>query len=239
MFLNQKMTSFIHIYNADGVMGDPAHASQYYNYLQTKWKDGTPLTLWGNGYDPGSTDYTNFAFDGDPVAQTGWTEVTPNGPGSEPATPIDRRGLLNTGPFTLPAGGSICIDIALPFARDLEGDNIASVAMLKQKAQAVQQFYNNQHYEMTCSGTIGVKENENSKATLQIFPNPSQGQFVVSCDKIIESIELYDLLGQKVFSGTPKEQTIQINTQLPQGLYMYRILLQDNSFHSGKIVVIK
>ena len=239
MFLNQKMNAFIYFNNSSSdAMGDPRNAKQFYNLLQAKWKDGTPMTFGKNGYDSNSTDYTNFAFSGDPAAtQTSWTEVTPNGEGSAPNIPGDRRGVLSAGPFTLPAGGSICIDIALPFARDLDGNNISSVAMLKQKAQAIQQFYNNQHYEMACTENIGIKENQNSKATLQIFPNPTKGQFVVSCNTIIESIELYDILGKKVFSCTPKEQTTQIKTQLSQGLYMYRALLQDSSICSGKILV--
>ena len=236
MFLNQKMSAFTYFNNAGGPTGDPRTSIEYYNYLQGKWADGTPLTLWGNGYKE-STEYTNFAFNGDPVAQTGWTEVTPNGSGSTPNTPGDRRGAISTGPFTLPAGGTICIDIALPFAQDLEGNNITSVAMLKQKVQAIQQFYDNQQYEMACGGNIGIKEKEINKAAIQVFPNPTKGQFTVKSESIIENIELYDMRGQKVYTNTPKKQSFQIDIDLSRGLYLYRAVLQDGSISSGKIVV--
>jgi hypothetical protein len=235
MFLNQKMSAFMSLDNTFGATGDPSTAIQYYYNLQAKWKDGTPLTLWGNGYNPGSTNYTNFALSGDPVTKTGWNEFTPDGPGSNPNTPSDRHGVMSAGPFTLPAGQSICIDIALPFA---QGENyLASVTLLKQRAQAIQQFYNSQNYGNSCGGGVGVIENEIHPAKVQIYPNPSNGRFVVSCEKVIETIELYDVLGKKVFSGTPKAQTTQIDTGLPQGLYIYRLVLQDNSVRSGKIVV--
>jgi len=237
MFLNKKMNAFMYFNNSVGVMGDPAISNEYYNYLQGKWRDGTPLTYGGNGYDEESTNYTNFAFNGDPVTQLGWTEVTPNGSGSNPNPPGDRRGLLSAGPFTLPAGGTICIDIALPFAQDLEGNNITSVTMLKQKAEAIQQFYDNQQYEMTCTENVGVIEKEINRAALQVFPNPTRGQFTVTSKSIIENIELYDMLGQKVYTNTPKKQALQIDITLSRGLYLYRAVLQDGSVSSGRILV--
>jgi hypothetical protein len=234
MFLNQNMSAFMHFNNSSGVIGDPREAMDYYHFLQAKWRDGTPLTLWGDGYNPESTDYTNFAYSGDPVMKTGWTEFTTDDSGSaSPHHPGDRRGVMSAGPFTLPAGKSICIDIALPFAQG--EDYLASVELLKQHAQTIQQFYNSQNYEDGCAESFGI--NEVYHAKVQIYPNPSNGRFVVSCDKIIKTIELYDVLGKKVFSDAPKVQTTQINTGLPQGLYIYRLVLQDNSIRSGKIVV--
>jgi hypothetical protein len=239
MFLNQKMNSFMYFNNNTGgaswATTDPDIAPHYYNYLQAKWKDETPLTLWGTGYNPGSTEYTHFAFSGD--RESGWTEFTPNGPDSNPNKPDDRRGMMSVGPFTLDAGKSICIDIALPFARDMVGDHISSVTLLKQHAQHIQQFYNSQNYENGCDLNVGIIETENLNGKLLIYPNPSNGQFVVTSDLKIKDIELYDILGKKVFSDTPKAQTAQIKTGLSQGLYIYRIMLDDNSIRSGKIVV--
>lgn len=47
--------------------------SQFYNYLTGRWKDGTPLTRGGHGYNPGSTNYTRFAFPGNPNDTSQWT----------------------------------------------------------------------------------------------------------------------------------------------------------------------
>jgi hypothetical protein len=107
--------------------------------------------------------------------------------------------------------------------------------------QAVQQFYNNQHYEMACAGTIGIKENENSKATIQVFPNPAKGEFTITNYELqITNVELYDVLGKKVTSHTSyrtPHTTVNIS-HLPAGIYFYRAVLQDHSIHSGKIMVI-
>jgi hypothetical protein len=239
IFLNQKMTacSYQINYGYGLPMSNPSYETDYYNILQGKWKNGDPITYGGTGYNPASTEITTFAFSGDPVTGTGWTELTPYGPGSEPNELSDRYAIMSTGPYTLPAGKSLCFDIALPFARDYEGDHISSVALLKQRALAIQQFYNSQHFENNCAIAIGIKENTVYNDKLLIYPNPSNGKFTITCEKIMESVVLYDMLGKKVFESAPKVQTTQIDTRLPQGLYVYRVVLQDNSIRTGKIVL--
>jgi hypothetical protein len=85
--------------------------------------------------------------------------------------------------------------------------------------------------------TVELSVSESPLSNLSIYPNPSNGQFVVSCNKTIESFELYDAVGRKVFTETPKTESTQINIQLPQGLYIYRAVLQDHAVCSGKVVV--
>jgi hypothetical protein len=226
MFLNQKMNAFAD-YGKISPNWYPYVAMDYYNYLRAICKDGTPLTMWGNGYNPVSTDYTRFMFSGDPIEKTGWTEFTPNGSGSEPNTPRDINGMMSAGPFTFSAGGSISFDIALPFARS--SGNLASVALLKEYAAEIQKYYDEIILE--------IKENKDKKGKLLVYPNPSNGQFTLSSEQVIEYIELYDMLGKSVFTATPKDFTTQINTRLPQGLYIYRAVLQDHTIASGKIIV--
>ena len=163
--------------------------------------------------------------------------VLPNGAGTTHSNaPYDRRGIMSTGPFTfsnpLLGGESIKIDIALPFARTEKGkgkNSLEALALLKQMALEVQEYYE--------ENIVGIKENKYSFEKLMIYPNPSNGQFTVASEKVIESIELYDVLGKKVFVDTPKTQTTQITTHLPQGFYIYRAVLQCGSVSSGKIIV--
>ena len=232
MFLNQKMSAFVYHNNNNSPTGDPRYAVEYYNMLRAIWKDGMPVTYGGNGYNPGSTDYTNFMFSGDPINKTGWTEFTPDPgvPGSLPNAPDDRRGMMSAGPFDLPAGGKLTVDVALPFARDYgsKNGNLASLALLKQFAAEIQEYFE--------GNILGIVETGRAPS-LRVYPNPSNGQFTIESEKIIELIEVYDLLGKKVFTGAPKTETTQINTQLPKGLYIYRAVLEDRSVCSGKIVV--
>ena len=165
------------------------------------------------------------------MAGTGWTELTPNGPGSEPNLPNSRRGTMSTGPFTFASGETISIDIAFPFAQDEGGKSpLSSLALLKQYATDVQKYF---------TENLAVAENKISTGKLLVYPNPSNGQFTIIGEKIIESIEVYDMLGKKVFSSVPKSQTTQINTQLPHGLYIYRAVMEDHSICSGKIVMMQ
>jgi hypothetical protein len=230
MFLNQKMSAFVYHHNAFGPTGEPQNYPEYYNLLRAIWKDGVPMTLGKTGYNPQGGERTHFMFSGAMYIGAPWCEEKPDGVVSPPNAPGDRRGLMSAGPFTFPAGGSLSIDIALPFARDNGGKNpLASVALLKEFATEIQEYFE-EHI-------VGVKDYKEVKSKLKVYPNPSNGQFTVSCEQVIESIELYDMLGKKVFTAMPKDFTTQINTRLPQGLYIYRAVLQDQSIASGKIVV--
>jgi hypothetical protein len=237
MFLNQKMSAFLPQNNTTGVTGAPTNSLEAYNNLKGVWKNGVPITYGGNGYNTGSTNYTKYVYTGDPVTKTGWTEFTPKGPGSFPNSPGDRCGLLSSGPFNLPIGESICLDLALPWARDYVEDNPASVALLKERANTIQQFYNNQNYTQNCTITVNIKDNNIQTNKIVIYPNPSNGKFTISNELILEKIEIFDILGNKVYEDEPKVQIAQINTNLPKGLYIYRVKLSDCSFRSGKISV--
>jgi len=83
---------------------------------------------------------------------------------------------------------------------------------------------------------VGIQENTFNH-NLSVYPNPTTGDFTVTCETVIESIELYDMMGKKLFSVMPKAQTAQIKENLSKGVYFYRVMLQDNSMRSGKIVV--
>lgn len=431
-FLNQRMSAFLFFndFPPNHPTSTPEVAMDYYNYLRAIWKDGTPMTYYGTGYNPGSIEYTNFMYDHSNLLGNGimgrWTENEPNGPGSSPNAPYDRRGIMSTGPFNFPTGGSLTIDIALPFARAEAGGSLASLGLLLDyfgmihgkveynqmpfysgdillygvndagqyslcnKIRVTPQegfpfrfgvfdgnyiikvipdstdnflptYYGNTEYwseativsivnrvpffdaditmvtieplhgSSTISGYVGetsggkksilsaevnipipdvsvyLQSYKSSKWTtiahaitneegffvfekvpigsyrvtldipgieitnppkveitedgqivddiffeinldivdlitksenkMVVYPNPSNGHFTITSEKVIESIELYDVLGKKVFSDIPKTQTIQINAHLPQGLYIYRAVLQGGSISSGKIIV--
>ncbi len=74
--LNQKMDGFIY-YNNGGqgtpnpATTDPSQTIDFYRYLNSTWKDGTPLTAKDFGYNPAETVApTKFAFSGNPNDST-------------------------------------------------------------------------------------------------------------------------------------------------------------------------
>lgn len=112
---------------------NPELAIHFYNFMTGFWKDGSPFTQGGNAY--GGTAPAQFVYDGDPVANTGWTE---KGSGNLPG---DRRFLQSAGPFTLKPGAVNDITFGMPWAQSpSKGGNIESIKLLRvadDKAQAL------------------------------------------------------------------------------------------------------
>jgi len=74
---------------------DPNSAGEFYNYLSGSWRDGTRFTQGGDGYNPMSDEFINYAFPDPPANANGWSMAQlelPNG---------DRRTIQASGPFTL------------------------------------------------------------------------------------------------------------------------------------------
>jgi hypothetical protein len=116
------MSSFTYFNNAGqgGPLAgttDPSTAVEYYNYLTGKWKDGTPYTYGGTGYNPGSTRYIKYAYVDAPNL-TGspslWSMCYPT-----PApTTYDRRTIQATGPLLLKPGKINELIIGVPWVPD-------------------------------------------------------------------------------------------------------------------------
>ena len=100
-----QVETFYYFTNQGGPTGDPAASEDRgvvsYRLMQGLWKDGVPFTRGGDGYNPGSEDFTLFAFPDDPPAF--WSEYNSNGLGRANA-PDDRRFGVVTGPFTMKPG---------------------------------------------------------------------------------------------------------------------------------------
>jgi surface protein len=63
---------------------------------------------------------------------------------------------------------------------------------------------------------------DNLKSILKIYPNPTKNSWKISTLKIIKSIELYDIVGRKVFwIVNPKSKDFELNgTSLSKGFYI-------------------
>ncbi len=112
VFLNESMKSHRHYYlNGIGDQNpatiDPAGLQEHWDYLNNLWRDGTPLTVGNNGYNPGSTDVTQFAFPDRPNDPDGWSMQT-----ASIDTPLDARALTTLVNGELLPGAVGRIDIA-------------------------------------------------------------------------------------------------------------------------------
>lgn len=132
------LSHFMYFTNSAPIpLRDPDIAIQFYNYLQGKWQNGTPLTWGATGYNPGSTDLANYAFpdntDPDHATQN-WVET---------ARPGDRRFVQSTGPFTLLRGQVQRITTGVVWARTTTGGAKGSLELLKLASDKAQTLFNN------------------------------------------------------------------------------------------------
>ncbi len=105
------MSSFIYFNRTSATtnpnMVDPSDAQEYYNYLAGRWRDGSPLTIGGNGF--GGSEETRFAFHDEPNNENGWSMCTENLPLE------DLRTVQSSGPFRLDPGQVNELIIGVPW----------------------------------------------------------------------------------------------------------------------------
>jgi hypothetical protein len=118
---------------------DPNNGPQMYWTMQGRWTDGTPMTQGNSGLNPGSTDTTTFQYPGDPIPPRFWSERCPSVPCGAAILGSDRRFLISTGPFLLPAAGNMEVLIAMPFAQG--SNHLASVDALRRATAVVRNAY--------------------------------------------------------------------------------------------------
>lgn len=105
-FLGETMASAM-FYNNGGMVSDlpvavtdPGSLQELYYYMRAAYRDGTPLTRGGSGYNPSSSDFTNYVFPDNPSDPTGWSML------NEDLGPKDVRALTASSSFELAPGAS-------------------------------------------------------------------------------------------------------------------------------------
>lgn len=125
------MEYFMIFKNDATTQGNPSQATHFYNYLQSKWKDGTDLTYGGSGY--GGTVPCKFGFP--------WTSDDSNNNEDWQCTEAaDWRFIHSAGPFTLKPGAVNFVTTGCVWAQAQSGGAKASVELVRvadKKAQAL------------------------------------------------------------------------------------------------------
>jgi len=86
----------------------------------------------------------------------------------------------------------------------------------------------------SCDFILGINEMENN-FSFSISPNPSSGIFTISCSEKIEGIEIVNLLGEKVSSGS-ENQEIDL-TKESKGIYFVRVWDGEGNYSVQKIII--
>jgi hypothetical protein len=87
----------------------------------------------------------------------------------------------------------------------------------------IHNYLNPRMYEVLNLGaSTGIDMNEIIEKTTQVYPNPAKDNLnIVSYAKLINSVEVYNLSGQKVLSKKVNATTTRLNTNsLTKGVYI-------------------
>ena len=219
--------------------GSPGTVNDYYNYLSGRWKDGSRIATQGTGYNPGSSNLSNFLFTGDPNdSNPNWNEVSANN------KPGNRKSVQGIGPSTIEPGQIFCLNYAISVTRDVNGDHISGIKKMKEHIQEVQDQFNNP-LNLFCA--VSPKTNtsdEKGNNRLQIVPNPASHKICIKSDDLINGIPLV----YRIFSTTGQlvdqaklihSANLEIDiSDVPAGMY-YLALTQGVLNIKGKILIMK
>lgn len=89
------------------------------------------------------------------------------------------------------------------------------------------------------STTLGLIENDLSKTSVKIYPNPANDQFTIALNKQANTeIKIFNTLGTIVYQGRITNGKIEIrNNNLTPGLYMVTAVTPGNKLYYSKLII--
>ena len=86
-------------------------------------------------------------------------------------------------------------------------------------------------------GSVGENEIAAPNSQLNVFPNPATEYVNVTSENMIENIEIYNIVGQKVFNQNNPVNNVTINTNdFVNGIYFVRIKTKEG-FQTQKLTI--
>lgn len=186
------MRRFVYYNNSSsGANGEPSKATDYYNYLQGKWRTGQHMKFGGNALSGSEVSDVNCDFmfpgDSDPLHwgtngvvpdskyhPDDWSEktVSSNSPG-------DRRFMQSAGPFTLMPGALNYITVGIPFAQASSGSAWSSVELLREIDDVCQSLFENcfKVLDGPQAPTMVAQELNNQVILYLTYENPASNNY--------------------------------------------------------------
>lgn len=218
----------------------PSTLQYVHNYIFGLDGNGNALnpcdTLWGKVY--GNIECTNvnpiYWFSGNPVDRNGWLD----------RIALDDRKFASIGPFTLEKSKPIEIILALVVGRG--SDELNSITIAKENVQKAIEEYQSNFSSMTYNPPAPTNPIMNY-VLHQNYPNPFNPtttiRYELPQDGIV-SIEVYDMLGQKIrtlFNEFKKADRYELEfngDNLSSGVYLYSIRVND-FVQTKKMILLK
>lgn len=224
-FLNRPLSKFIyHSYGQPDVpvaQTPPGNYIEYYRYLTGKWRDGTPLTIGGSGYEY-SDEMTSWAMPDNPNDTTGWSMRTSD------QLPFHYKGLGITDiPTIEPGGQSVEIHTAFAFHRGEGMNHLENVNVMEVEIAEIQELYDNE-FEGICNS---MQSQDLQSPGFTMSPNPAKDEISIqSMEDVIQEIQISDISGKVVLSINhinETSMTCDIRTLLG-GVYFIKIVSKGN-----------
>lgn len=149
------------------VMLMPELPAEYFNYMTGTWRDGTPLTYGGNGYNTTSSDITTHMYPSLPDDPDGWSACTAN------VAPNHWRTVGSSHLWHIEPGAYHEIPVA--WTVHPPSNQPCSVGSTLADIDVLQNWYNNSFYG--CGSLTDATEPAISK--LAVYPNPTSADCTI------------------------------------------------------------
>jgi hypothetical protein len=149
--LNRQVLSSMYFENTgDAVRGKPTNMAHYHYLSRGRWKTGRNLAFGRAGLDGSIVTSYVYSNGTDPANMGIWNE------GDAGNFPGNRTGLLTADTFSLPAGGSAVLELALGVIRNVGNDPASLGAKMVQQKNAALRQQNNPLVGLT-DNPIGMR----------------------------------------------------------------------------------
>lgn len=237
IFLGNTLDKFMAPTN--GQFGNPAPATtdpqspfDYFQYLNGHWRDGTPLTVGGVGYDPQGGTLADYAFPSDPNDPNGWSMCTANIPfGDRQALASHLIGKIQPGQVEEFNTAYMTFWPAADYLPCSLGGAMTAV-------DEVHQIFDTDFAETCTPFLTAAPDSQSADKTVKILPNPNDGSFKVAFgDLKVTFLQILSTDGRIVAQYTPSGSfaDIQLGTAAA-GIYWVRLFANEGVV-TRKVVV--
>jgi hypothetical protein len=185
--------------NSNQINGNPAIATDFYNYLQGRWRTGTRIEFGGDGVTNtlGTPADYMFPFDTDPAyPDENWNERSAGN------TPADRRFIQSSGPFILKPGAVQRLTVGVVWARSSFGGAEGSLGLLKEASKKAQELFNSCFDLIDGPDAPEVEVQELDQQLVFSFGNTNSDRVEKYRDTVLNGLneeEYYSFQGYRVF----------------------------------------
>lgn len=85
---------------------------------------------------------------------------------------------------------------------------------------------------------VGIDKNRLTENTIQVFPNPSTGQFAFSNLNTGDKVRVFDVTGKLIYETFSKESSLTLSLEgKEKGIYTYSVLSENKERMQGKLIL--